>query len=574
VDPLTTFLLAMLNVRLGYWLPRPDSVAGMLRWRVPVGPVYFLAELFGLPRRFQRCYVNVSDGGHIENLGIFELLRRRCGYIIAIDAEADPDMTFNGLAIVQRLAKTDLDIDIHFDIEDLRKDADGLSRRHFALCRIDYGPRRGGGRDYGQLLYVKSSLVGSEIEYLKEYRARRPRFPHESTGDQFFNEAQFEAYRRLGYKMGRELVESQDAQQHAEAYAPQPQPPATAADLFAEIRSWLRPAAPFLDNFVRLQEQREAIDLRLAKDEFARYRMELLDGLGLEGATPSGLGKWATAFANPTPSEPTNQRARRGNGDAGPMLKPDFLAEEARHLQLVNQQMQLMERAVLDLSLNERVNQIHPRNRGWMNLFRAWSQAPTFQKYWALNIAYYSDALEIFSYYALGLKLGIKWRWRPAWDELSRAERRLLWHVLLPEIQRPELKWPPEGLLPDELGLALAMPVERWEIEPTPHSTETPIALALLKGRTNGRHELQAFRVRDTYRCLRLCEQLLVDLQQKLDAPIHYPFGPQASDLDREYARIAAHIEACFGRRHARAGWNTNLTATELGRSPAAESGG
>ena len=48
-------------------------------------------------------------------------------------------------------------------------------------------------------------MTGDEPEYVRDYRAKHPSFPHESTADQFFDETQFEAYRALGYCIGDEL---------------------------------------------------------------------------------------------------------------------------------------------------------------------------------------------------------------------------------------------------------------------------------------------------------------------------------------------------------------------------------
>ena len=145
-------------------------------------------------------YLNLSDGGHVENLALYELLRRRCKFIIAIDGEADPDRTFHGLMTLVRLASIDLGVTIEPDLEELRKDESGNSRSHFLLCRIDYGQ----GRE-GLLLYVKSSMTGNESEFLQKYRAEHTTFPHESTADQLFDEAQFEAYRSLGEHVGQDL---------------------------------------------------------------------------------------------------------------------------------------------------------------------------------------------------------------------------------------------------------------------------------------------------------------------------------------------------------------------------------
>ena len=203
-----SYLLAILNIRLNYWAapPRnpsaPDKLRGPRWWlRIATpGWLYFFKELTGLLMNENSNYLNLSDGGHVENLALYELLRRRCKFIIAIDGEADPERTFGGLLTLVRLVNIDLGVTIEPDLEELRKDKSGNSRSHFLLCKIDYGQGR-----QGFLLYIKSSMTGNETEFLQKYRAEHPTFPHESTADQLFDEAQFEAYRALGEHVGAEL---------------------------------------------------------------------------------------------------------------------------------------------------------------------------------------------------------------------------------------------------------------------------------------------------------------------------------------------------------------------------------
>jgi hypothetical protein len=204
------FVLTLLNIRLGYWLPNPRRVntrrprrIGRLRPR----SWYLFREALGALDAESRL-VNVSDGGHIENLGMYELLRRRCALIVAVDGEADPNRTFGGLTTLMRFAKIDLGVDIDLDLEELRPDEEGLSRACWALGTIRYG-RENGARQTGTLLYVKSSVTGEEALSVQKYRAENPTFPHQTTADQYFDEAQFEAYRALGEQMGRAVVDDE-----------------------------------------------------------------------------------------------------------------------------------------------------------------------------------------------------------------------------------------------------------------------------------------------------------------------------------------------------------------------------
>lgn len=198
-------LLALLNVRLGYWLRVPGRgwlPARLQPWVPPLGWLCFGRELTGWMHE-RSAYLNVSDGGHVENLGIYELLRRRCKFIIAIDGEADPARSFGGLLTLTQYANTDLGVQIEPDLADLQPNPDGFGRAHFTLADIHYPDD---GR--GLLLYLKSSLTGNESEFLKRYRRENPDFPHQSTAQQLFGEAQFEAYRALGEHIAEDLFRS------------------------------------------------------------------------------------------------------------------------------------------------------------------------------------------------------------------------------------------------------------------------------------------------------------------------------------------------------------------------------
>jgi hypothetical protein len=197
-----TFWLALLNIRLSYWLrdPRRESAV----FSTPTLWHLFL-EMFGAGHE-NGHFLNVSDGGHIENLGVYELLRRRCKFIVAIDGEQDAKMTFHALTTLQRLAYIDLGVKLDIDLDDLRLNECGMTRSHFCFCRIEYPQgSRDGDIAYGYFLYVKLSLTGNEGEFLRRYRLDEPSFPHHSTADQFFTEAQFEAYRSLGEHVGDKL---------------------------------------------------------------------------------------------------------------------------------------------------------------------------------------------------------------------------------------------------------------------------------------------------------------------------------------------------------------------------------
>jgi hypothetical protein len=194
------FLMALANARLGYWLINPSWLLSGSKVGRRVSPYFFLLELLGrLDETRKRVYI--SDGGHIENLGAYELLRRRCKFIVIVDSEQDTSNSFHGLAHFVRIAKIDFDYEIDFTMADIRRNELGVSKAHCALGSVRYGASQ-----YGSILYIKASLTGDENEYINEYKKRVKEFPHESTTDQFFTEEQFEAYRALGFHIGDGLV--------------------------------------------------------------------------------------------------------------------------------------------------------------------------------------------------------------------------------------------------------------------------------------------------------------------------------------------------------------------------------
>jgi hypothetical protein len=194
---------SLLNLRTGRWLPNPDAVAK----DVPVGRAGVM-ELWREMLPFARRSATdkrllVSDGGHWENLGVLSLVHRACPLIVAIDAEADPDLAFQGLAVATMLSRLDADAEIRLDTRPLTRGPEGLSTRHCVTGDVVAGA---GGAWIGRILYVKATLTGDEPSDVRHYAARHPDFPHETTADQFFDEAQFEAYRALGEHIGAEVV--------------------------------------------------------------------------------------------------------------------------------------------------------------------------------------------------------------------------------------------------------------------------------------------------------------------------------------------------------------------------------
>ena len=200
--PTLTALLTFLNVRLGFWILRPDRNPML---KTP-GFLCLIREMTGVAMSEKQDWLNLSDGGHIENMGIYELLRRRCKFIISIDGESDPQSTFQGHLTLVRHAQIDFGVRIDPKLSELRPDlASKYSQSHAMFCRIHYPPVGGEPAATGFILYIKLSVTGNESELIRRYRTLNSDFPHQTTLDQFFDEEQFEAYRQLGTHVAENL---------------------------------------------------------------------------------------------------------------------------------------------------------------------------------------------------------------------------------------------------------------------------------------------------------------------------------------------------------------------------------
>ena len=144
-------------------------------------------------------YVYLTDGGHFDNLGLYEMVLRRCHVILVSDAAADSEYRFSDLGNGIRKIRIDLGVPIEFtSLPIFRPGSDEAGKgSYWAVGKIRYSCIDDGAKD-GLLLYIKPAIYGSEPRDVLEYHKSHPTFPHQSTADQFFDEPQFESYRVLG----------------------------------------------------------------------------------------------------------------------------------------------------------------------------------------------------------------------------------------------------------------------------------------------------------------------------------------------------------------------------------------
>lgn len=192
------FLLTLANARLGLWFGNPQSATTWQRSEPPLGVEPLAREMLGLTTD-HNPYVYLSDGGHYENLALWEMVARRCRFIVISDAGCDPQYAFGDLSNAVRRIRLDLGIPIVFDPLTQTRDGQGRTNRHAAIGRITYAAVDGPGAPDGTILYLKATLSGDETVDVRNFAHADPLFPHDSTANQFFDEARFESYRALGY---------------------------------------------------------------------------------------------------------------------------------------------------------------------------------------------------------------------------------------------------------------------------------------------------------------------------------------------------------------------------------------
>jgi hypothetical protein len=196
-SPGAAFLMTLFNVRLGAWLPNPATASTdeLSRAKPPNALLTLSHELLGLSDdRGDAVYL--SDGGHFENLGLYEMVRRRCRRILVIDAGEDPTASFEDLGNAIRKIRIDFDVSIKFvpqvAIGSRKKPV--LPFRSFAYAEVHYPECA----IPGELVYLKPADVAEVAMDVRSYRNLNETFPHQSTLEQFYGESQFESYRELG----------------------------------------------------------------------------------------------------------------------------------------------------------------------------------------------------------------------------------------------------------------------------------------------------------------------------------------------------------------------------------------
>ncbi len=364
------FLLTVFNVRLGWWMGNAANDDTWTKTSPPFALKYLTGELLGMAD--QTCpYVYLSDGGHFENLALYELVRRRVRYIIACDAEQDATLSFEGLGNAIRKCRTDFGVDIEINLDALRLIGGGRETKwHCAVGKIHYewvDPEA----VPGTIIYLKPSLTGDESTDIRNYASMHADFPQQSTADQWFDESQFESYRKLGSHAAEkvfERVSDRRIEDGPEGY-------------FVALREvWHPPSSAGEDLRARHGVALSEVFTALRSNPDLKFMDKQI--------YPEW--KYLTAGA-PDPTPPA-------------AWLPHDHSQLRSGFYFCNSLIQLMENVYTDLHLEREFD--HPENRGWMNLFSHWCWSGMFRAAWAVSASTYGMRFQSFGRRHLNLELG------------------------------------------------------------------------------------------------------------------------------------------------------------------------
>ncbi len=412
----SAFLMTVFNVRLGWWLGNPRHKKKYQNGDPQIGLLYMLSEL-AANTSDERGYIYLSDGGHFENLGIYELVRRGCRYIIACDSEEDHEYKFGGLGNAIRKCRTDFGVEIDLDVDRIRRDpATKHSRSHCVVGQIRYPSGA-----VGTLVYLKASVTGDEPSDVLQYSASHEEFPHQSTSNQWFKESQFESYRKLGIHVALKTFDgfARNGPFLCNCSLHDGRPNGAVADreaFFTKLAEhWYAPSSATERSFTKHAIAMDALMERFRTDRNLEFLQVQIypEWRRFMSAPPQGFtfpSLWTAPYHNGLPESEKERRAA-------------FF--------FCNSLIQLMEDVYLDLNLDNEWE--HPDNRGWMNLFRHWVGSGMFRVAWAINSSTFGARFQAFTANRLGLApetLCVDTEVKPG--DLNNLEQRFLREAALP----------------------------------------------------------------------------------------------------------------------------------------------
>ena len=201
-------LMTLLNVRLGYWAPTPNR-EGWNSSQPRLWPFYLVREFLSQTNDLSDyCYL--TDGGHFDNTGLYSLIERGCRYIVLVDCGADPKPCFEDFGEAIRRCRIDFGTEIELSLDPFLKKGRDKSNQCFAVGKICFAREHLLSLEHttddcfdedsltGTIVYFKPTVLENVTPDVRQYRIENGDFPQQGTTNQWFDEAQFESYRRLG----------------------------------------------------------------------------------------------------------------------------------------------------------------------------------------------------------------------------------------------------------------------------------------------------------------------------------------------------------------------------------------
>ena len=407
LGPAVAFLMTSLGLRLGLWLRHPAKLAAGENVVRSKKGLNFFSELLGRSDARNGDWVFLSDGGHFDNTALYELIRRHCRYIVLSDCGQDSERAYDDLGEAVRRVRIDFDVDVRINLEPLKPDTNGLSRQPMVAGDIHYPDG-----DTGTLLVFKPTITGNEPPDVLQYKARNKLFPHQSTVDQFYDEAQWESYRRLGeHAVRTAFVGTLEQQRHptlsrssvtiGNLQRMEDVRQGMAQEFSTARREWFARPVDYVARLERVAGQLADLDAVLASSSarlIREVRWEIGDDVwaGVDASPPCPAGDARQEKQNAASERPldANGASAPTRSPVSPTLATDLDAM-SRSIGAIRRALITFEAIFLSENLATRFNE--PSYLGLLNSMARWMRAPLMRTWWPLLGATCTKAFRTFA---------------------------------------------------------------------------------------------------------------------------------------------------------------------------------
>ena len=174
----------------GLWYRLMQPTAGLL-WSEAVGHL-----------SYRDTWMYVTDGGHYDNLGLVEALRRGARHIVVLDASGDRTDTWFTLGGAIALARSDAGVNIVLDPTTMVEGGNGLKPgqvvRPWAYGTFTRSAGEHEPPEHGDIWVCKLGWWSGAPWDVLAYAKGHSTYPCDSTLEQLYDAAEFEAYHQLG----------------------------------------------------------------------------------------------------------------------------------------------------------------------------------------------------------------------------------------------------------------------------------------------------------------------------------------------------------------------------------------